>query len=107
MNLGPCAICRKNIFFNQGGKVDLKKKINKNNAEIWQISKNRNFFHIDCNNCKSSIFAMSLACPYPFIGQVFYMVLQTPTDLIKEDLIKITDNNQISADEALEIIKNL
>jgi len=35
------------------------------------------------------------------------MVLQTPTDLIKEDLIKITDNNQISADEALEIIKNL
>ncbi|KKP37246.1 MAG: hypothetical protein UR23_C0005G0026 [Candidatus Roizmanbacteria bacterium GW2011_GWA2_32_13] len=47
MNLGPCAICRKNIFFNQGGKVDLKKKINKNNAEIWQISKNRNFFHID------------------------------------------------------------
>lgn len=107
MNLGPCAICRKNISFNQEEKAGIKKNISGNNAEIWQISKNRNFFHIDCNNCKSSIFAMSLVCPYPFTGQIFSMVIQTPTDLIKEDLIKITNNNQISADEALDIIKNL
>ncbi len=100
--LGPCIICRQKLSHPRNAIWKLN--LASGNLES-QHAKKRNdksghegqeFFHIDCLRCKSSSFVMVL--PGPFRAKA---VIQTLTDLTKEDLARINALKGIDTDEVL------
>ncbi len=100
--LGPCIICRQKLSHPRNAIWKLN--LASGNLEAQQ-AKRRNersaheaqeFFHIDCLRCKSSSFVMVL--PGPFRAKA---IIQTLTDLTKEDLARINALKEIAADEVL------
>lgn len=105
--LGPCIICRqrlsnpKNLIWKlRLGEIGQEpEKESKSNP---RASEGQEFFHIDCLRCKSSSFVMLI--PGPFRAKA---IIQTLTDLTKEDLSNINTLPEIDSDEVLAFFKFL
>ena len=98
--LGPCIICRQKLSHARNliwklhlGRNAIEAEKSKNTSSK---SEGQEFFHVDCLRCKSSSFVMIV--PGPFRAKA---IIQTLTDLTKEDLPTINALPEIDSDEVL------
>jgi len=111
--LGPCIICRQKLSAprNSAWKIDSRfSRIEEGNeygalpmtgggeeAMALRFPKEESeLFHVDCARCKSSSFVMIV--PGPFHAKA---IIQTLTDLTKNDLTRMNGLQDIDADELL------
>lgn len=100
---GPCIVCRqqlsapRNIAWRIDGDFILGKEDEplEGDREV-QEDVGSEVFHIDCSRCKSSSFVIIV--PGPFHAKA---VIQTLTDLTKQDLARIPELREINSDEIL------
>lgn len=114
--LGPCIICRQKLSAprNEAWKIDsrfsrieevderqpLRLADGNETGAMFNRTKDAKdeteLFHVDCSRCKSSSFVMIV--PGPFHAKA---IIQTLTDLTKNDLTRMSELKEIDSNEVL------